>query len=298
MNNDPQYKQLKKHIVAIFGNHGEQWLAQLPDIVARLTAHWNLTNIHPVDNMTFNYVAKATTNNQQAVVLKISCDAETISYERQALQHFAGNGSIQLLDYHETEHALLLQQALPGVTLKSFYETNPDYVMDSYVDTMHKLHSNPLLNSHGFQHIRDWLKEIDALAPEAGCPAYLLKEAIPLKNALLDSMTEEVFLHGDLHHDNILQNGKTWVAIDPKGVIGEPAFEIAAFDFMYISELANTKDLKNVLSSRIALLAEKAKIDPQRINDWVFVRLILMATWLIEDHEDPSWATKLASALL
>ncbi len=31
---------------------------------------------------------------------------------------------------------------------------------------------------------------------------------------------------------------RQWLAIDPKGVVGEAEFEIAAFDFMYISELA------------------------------------------------------------
>lgn len=34
---------------------------------------------------------------------------------------------------------------------------------------------------------------------------------------LCDSMGEEVVLHGDLHHENILRSGDGWVAVDPKG---------------------------------------------------------------------------------
>lgn len=107
-------------------------------------------------------------------------------------------------------------------------------------------------------------------------------------------MTTQVFLHGDLHHDNILKNDGQWLAIDPKGIIGDPAFEIAAFDFMYITELANTMNVKNIFASRVALLAKKADLDAQRIKDWVFVRLILMVAWLIEDNGDPGWAIRLA----
>ncbi len=33
-------------------------------------------------------------------------------------------------------------------------------------------------------------------------------------------------------------------------------FEIAAFDFMYINELTNTTEVKNLLAKRIELLAQ------------------------------------------
>jgi streptomycin 6-kinase len=41
-------------------------------------------------------------------------------------------------------------------------------------------------------------------------------------------MTNEKFLHGGLHQDNILQRGNEWTIIDPKGVVGEIEFEAAA----------------------------------------------------------------------
>ncbi|CDX56982.1 Streptomycin phosphotransferase, streptomycin-resistance [Mesorhizobium plurifarium] len=34
-------------------------------------------------------------------------------------------------------------------------------------------------------------------------------------------------LHGDLHHDNILFGPRGWLAIDPKGVLGDPGFDAA-----------------------------------------------------------------------
>ncbi|MBA3660932.1 MAG: phosphotransferase [Gammaproteobacteria bacterium] len=288
---------LKQNITHIYGKRGEKWIANLPVTIEMLAHHWLLSQITPVNNMTYNYVAKAIKDTEQPVILKISCNKQSMAAEQQALLYFNGQGSIKLLDENENYHALLLQQALPGNTLKSLYPMQIPFVMDCYVDTMQKLHAKRLPDQRHYLHISEWLKSIDQLKPNHPCPSHLLKKAIVLKNALLASMTTAIFLHGDLHHDNILKNDNHWLAIDPKGIIGEPEFEVAAFDFMYVQELAGQADVKNIFESRINLLAQKANLNAQRIKDWVFVRLILMAAWNIEDHGDSSWAIKLAEQL-
>jgi streptomycin 6-kinase len=290
-------KLLKQNITNIFGKEGKAWIDDLPTTINTLATYWGLKQITPVENMTFNYVAKAVTNADQAVVLKIGCDEKSLFHEIQALNYFDGNGSIRLISHHPEHHALLLQQAIPGETLKSLYSSQIEYVMDSYVDTMKKLHNKPLLKTNNYRHIREWLSAIDNLSDQV-CSPHLTKKAITLKNELLGSMTNEIFLHGDLHHDNILKNEDNWLAIDPKGVVGDAEFEIAAFDFMYVNELANKNDVKVIFEERVNLLTEKANLNPQRIKDWVFVRLILMAAWHVEDNGDPSWAIKLAGALV
>lgn len=290
-------KKLTHNIINIHGKKGEHWIADLPSLVATLKDCWNLSLITPVNNMTFNYVAKALSNTEQPVILKISYDAESIANEKHALTIFNGNGAIRLIDVNKNYNALLLQQAIPGMTLTSLYPEQSEYVMDCYVNTLEKLHSNNLTNMQNHRHIADWLKVIDKLTPDQ-IPKALLNRAINLRDKLLQSMRPLVFLHGDLHHDNILQHGNEWVAIDPKGIIGEPEFEIAAFYFMYVSELAKTVNVKNIIQASVSLLAQKSKLDADRIMDWVFVRLVLMAAWQIEDNEAPSWALKLADQLI
>jgi streptomycin 6-kinase len=290
-------KILTQNITNIYGKNGKNWISNLPNIVAGLAEHWNLSHVTPVDNMTFNYVAKAISNDNHPVILKISCDAQSILDEKRALMQFDGNGSVKSIDFNDKYNALLLQQAVPGTTLKILYPDQVEYVMDCYVDTMKKLHNMRLPNKHEYRHIADWLIALDKLTPNR-MPAHILKRAMNLRDALLSSMGPLVFLHGDLHHDNILKHNDSWLAIDPKGIVGEPEFEIAAFDFMYINELANTSDVKQIFESRVTMLAQKSNLDAQRIKDWVFVRLILMAAWLIEDNGDPCWAVKLAHMLI
>jgi streptomycin 6-kinase len=288
--------KLTENVKNIFGDSGTAWIDALPAIIEKLAAHWGLSHIIPVDNMTFNYVAKALSSSNQAVVLKISCDEKSIREEEHALLYFDNHAAIRCLDYNEEFNAMLLQQAVPGDTLKSLYPYQVEFVMDCYVKTMQELHAKPLPAQHPYRHVRDWLKAIDALNPRH-LPSKLLSTAIDLRDELLATSGKAVFLHGDLHHDNIINNGSEWLAIDPKGIVGEVEFEIAAFDFIHASESENKLAIKKLFAERVAEIAKKANLKPQRIKDWVFVRLIMAAAWAIEDNCDPAWAISLAESI-
>ena len=288
--------KLAQNVINILGENGKKWITNLPNTIEILADRWNLSNLVPVDNMTFNYVAKAIYNSNQPVVLKIGFDTNVISDEKRALIYFDGNASIRLIDYNEKYNALLLQQAIPGTTLKSLYPANDKFVIDCYVDTVQKLLDKPLNNKNGFRHISDWLKILDGFKSDK-LPEYLLKKAIHLKNILLASIKTEILLHGDLHQDNILKNNDTWLAIDPKGIIGEPEFEVAAFDFIHGTELTNNLEAKKLFLDRINILAKRSNLSAERIRNWTLVRLILSATWHIEDNGDPGLAVELAEIL-
>jgi streptomycin 6-kinase len=185
--------KLTQNVINMLGEKGKAWLTSLPSTIEILVDHWKLKNLVSVDNMTFNYVAKAITSANQPVILKISFDEKNISGEIQALKYFDGSGSIHLITHNEKYHALLLQQAVPGTTLKSLYPSQVEYVMDCYIDTMGKLHNKYLSNKNNYHHISDWLMAIDKLT-DHDCPSHLVKKAIALKNELLASMTAEIFL--------------------------------------------------------------------------------------------------------
>lgn len=53
------------------------------------------------------------------------------------------------------------------------------------------------------------------------------REAARLAERLLRATREVRPLHGDLHHDNILRGPRGWLAIDPRGLIGDAAFDAA-----------------------------------------------------------------------
>lgn len=293
---DCVFNTLKKNITSIYKKAGQTWISQLHAIVDLMCINWKLNDIKPVDNMTYHFVAKASSSLHQKVVLKIGCDKKALENERQALTFFDGNGAVKLLDFNEEYNAILIEQAIPGYSLKSIYLDHLDEAIDAYSKTIHKLHHSEISNNYSFPHISDWLDAIDNASKDK-MPKNLIEKAVSLKNKLLSTISKEKLLHGDLHHDNILQHGNEWIIIDPKGVIGDVEFEAAAFDFISTTEFAACKNPKETMLARIEYLAKKSSLNQERLIDWVYVRLILMAAWMVEDNGDPAWPINLAKVL-
>jgi streptomycin 6-kinase len=111
---------------------------------------------------------------------------------------------------------------------------------------------------------------------------------------LLSSAAAQVLLHGDLHHFNILSAERSpWLAIDPKGVIGEPAYEAGALLRNPFPKLLDLDDPGRLLSRRVSILAEALDLDARRIRGWAVAQAVLAAVWSIEDDESVNdyWVT-------
>ena len=153
------------------------------------------------------------------------------------------------------DNMIIMQRAVPGSTLKDHFPNNDEKRKNS----MHKhkeLHKASIPESHNFYHLSELFQALDQ---KLAIPDEILSKARNLRDKLLDTTTKEVLLHGDLHHDNILKNGDResrcsskrengqatskplgedgWLVIDPKGFIGDPAFEPAAYLCNPIPEL-------------------------------------------------------------
>ena len=286
-------RTLKHNITNRLGRSGKDWLIQLPNIIGRLTTLWQLSDLQPVTNMNWSYVVKAAKQNNVPVVLKICCDKGLLANEFTVLRHFAGHGAIEVINFNVQYNALLLKQAIPGDSLKTLYPTQVENVMDYYANVVKQLSSLSIPSNSNYRHIRDWLTALERMN-NTTIPQHLLDKAILLKNHLLATSNNESILHGDLHHDNVLKHGDQWLAIDPKGIRGELAFEAAAFDFVNLSEVNDVHDITDLYHNRIVKLAEKLALNPKRLLEWVFVRQILAAAWFIEDNGDPGQSLKMA----
>lgn len=95
----------------------------------------------------------------------------------------------------------------------------------------------------------------------------------PLAKHLLDTSPEPAFLHGDLHHENILLGPDGWKVIDPKGLFGDPAFEPSAFVRNPVSSIGNVEDLVGFLKGRIEDIVGETGFDPRRIWGWSLLAL-------------------------
>jgi streptomycin 6-kinase len=219
------------NIISIYGEKGKEWLDALPEIVAVISSKLGLRNLKKVSNLTYSYVLSGFQGNCP-MILKLSPDNAGLKREAFALKCFSGCGAVKILN--EDNGILLLQRAVPGASLKSYFPNKEQESMEVAFRVMSRLHQANIPSDHHFPHIKDWLAVLDK---DWNMPHKYLQKARKLCDQLLKTAEPDVLLHGDLHHDNILQNGDDWLVIDPKGVIGEPAYEVAAFIRNPIPEL-------------------------------------------------------------
>jgi len=115
---------------------------------------------------------------------------------------------------------------------------------------------------------------------------HYVPKARKLRDELLATSYKLEVLHGDLHHDNILNNDFNWKVIDPKGVMGDHIYDIATFICNPMEELIALEDPIQIIKNRIIFFAKEFCIPAQRIHDWCFVCSILSWAWAIEDGLD------------
>lgn len=280
-------KELEVNIINLYGEEGKKWLANLPLLIAKIKNDHSLHDLKPFKNLSYNYVLSGF-KGLKPIVLKLGLDSHSLKREALTLKAFRDFGVVNVLI--EEEGMLLLERATPGNSLRAFFPEKDDEAIGIALDCLKRIHQAPIPKAQKFPQINDWLKALDN---EFDIPAHYLNKARQLRDELLTTSAAPVLLHGDLHHDNILQNSNGWVVIDPKGVVGESAYDVAAFIRNPIPELLTEHNVSDIINHRIECFAKTLKLSKQRIVDWCYVQSVLAWAWALEDGCDPAYFKKL-----
>ncbi|GAC1534441.1 MAG: hypothetical protein NVS2B7_02580 [Herpetosiphon sp.] len=272
------------HIAGLYGREGEAWLRALPALLRACERRWHCHIGRPY-TLSYNYVAEATLQDGRAVAIKVGFPCRESRTEIEALRLYDGRGSVRLLDADLTAGLLLLERLKPGTLLADL--SDDARATEIAAGVMQRLW-RPVPTAHVFPLVAEWAAGLDDLrvAFEGGTgpfPAALVAEAEQLFGALIGSMDEPVVLHGDLHHFNILQaEREPWLAIDPKGLVGEPAYETGALLRNPYPTLLAMARPATVLARRVDQLAEALGIDRARIRGWGLAQAVLAGWWSYE----------------
>ena len=124
----------------------------------------------------------------------------------------------------------------------------------------------PALPLPGLVPLQDWLAPL----LEAGADADRGR-AIALAYRLLASAPAPRPLHGDLHHDNVILTARGPVAYDAKGLLGDPAFELANA-LRHPSGLPEITRDPAQLRARSARFARALDVPQDRLLGWAAVK--------------------------
>jgi len=272
--------------VALRGEAGLAWLNRLPALTEEISHRWSLEVGGPLPNLSYNWVAPAVREDGVPAVLKLSFpgDKEFLT-EAAALAVFGGRGICGLLELDPARGAMLLERLHPGAPLTTIEDDEEATALAAGV--MKNLRC-PAPPDHEFPTVSDWSRGFERLRRRFGggtgpMPEGLVGEAETLFAELLLSEGDGFLLHGDLHHENILSaGGWSWLAIDPKGVVGEAAYEAAALLHNPVGAL-DGPDPKGLLERRLDVLSGELGIDRGRVRAWGLAQAVLAAYWGLED---------------
>lgn len=290
-----------KTIIGVYGPAGATWLDTLQARLARILDRYDLTLGAPFD-LSYNYVTAATRSDGTPVVLKLGVPDGEIQDEIAALRHYDGNGMVMLLEADADEGLMILERVLPGTPLSEL--ADDDQATHHAATVMSNLW-RPLPPDHTFRTVQEWSKALQRLRDtfEGGTgplPAHHVERAEAIYRELFASAPPPVLLHGDLHHENMLTSTRLpYLAIDPKGVAGEPCYEIGPLLLNPQPTICFLPNLAQVQERRIAILVERLQLDRERLLACAYAHSVLSAAWTLEDHVD-GWENTImiAEALL
>ncbi len=274
----------------IRGAAGRAWLSGLPALLTELAARWSLDLAPPFPRLSYNYAVPARRADGSAAVLKLGFPGDReLATEAEALRLFDGRGAVRLLAADVPRGALLLEALRPGTPL------GDDPADDAHATSvvcavLRELGRVPPPPGHPFPTTPDWaagLLRLRARFADGTGPLLpgLVDRAERLFSELHASADAPRLLHGDLHHGNVLAaERRPWLVIDPKGVVGEPAYDTGAFLRNPLPGILRTPDPGRFLARRLDQMAEELGLPRPRLQAWGLAQAVLSAWWMIEDH--------------
>lgn len=254
---------------------------------------WSLTLAPPFPSIALNYIAPATRADGTDCVLKVSRYIDDTRYEIAALRLWDTEGAVRVLAAVPESGALLIERLMPGTELTTVADADDDAATGIAVQLLTELW-RPAPSVHELCPLDRWCAAYERnrealIAGVDGFPVALFLRADALRRDLLASTVTPMVLHGDLHHHNILRAQRAeWLAIDPKGLVGDPCFDLCQF-------FRNPRPVPLVVNRRrLDRFCADLGLDRRRVKAWCLVHAVLDACWAFEDGR--SWARAIAYA--
>jgi streptomycin 6-kinase len=246
---------------------------------------WHLSIDGAVFETATSTLVPAHTATGQPVMVKVSHHDE----ERRGsalLAAWSGRGAARVLE--REDDAVLIERATGPRSLVAMSMSGSDAaatgVLCATAAVLHEA-SGAVLDSAQppeLVPLRTWFRQLFAHADDL---TPLHRQGAEFAVALLDTERDVVALHGDLHHGNVLDFGERergWLAIDPKGLLGERAFDYANLCCNPSHAFALEPGR---LEARFSAVTDAAALPSDRFAQWLVAWCALSSTWLALDGD-------------
>ena len=276
------------------GDSWAQWLAELPRLIRSVLSEWSLTPAGDVRSGQTAVALPVRTATGEAAVVKFGWPHPEAEHERLALRTWGGRGAVRLLQADPRRSVLLLERADAERDLTALPVLEACEVVAGLYPLLHRP-AIPQLDRLS-DHSARWADALTRLRADRLVPRRYVDQAAGLARDFADDpATDGRLLHTDLHYDNVLASGREpWLAIDPKPLSGEPAYEVAPMLWNRWDEAVASGNVRNAVLDRMYALVDAAGLDEDRVRAWVIVREMVNVLWTLTDASAPmsaDWVT-------
>jgi streptomycin 6-kinase len=278
-------------------DEGRELMRSLPAVLHDLMRRFRLQAVgEPWPGGWVGYVVPAVRHDGTPAVLKISLSENELLQEADALERWAGNGAVRLLDRVLAPNAMLLERAAPGTSLLD--HADRDAAVSIACRVLQRLQV-PLAEAQPFGLVTDLARRYTTWIPDAFDrygrrfdPA-LPAEATALCAAYAEATGQLHLVNSDFHRGNVLAaTREPWLAIDPKPLAGDPAYSTGHLLRDLLPDEPDDRDVGRLVDR----LAAELGLDRERVRGWTLVRSVEHALWCLEDDPDGAegamWAEK------
>jgi streptomycin 6-kinase len=219
----------------------------------------------------------------QAAMLKVATEAEEM-FGGLLMTWWDGRGAARVL---ATDGPALLMERAEGPRSLADYARHgrDDEATHTLCDVIAELHAPRDKPLPDLVPLTVWF---EALEPGAAAHGGILRRSAEVARSLLADRTDIRPLHGDVHHDNVLDFGERgWLVIDPKRIIGERGFDYANIfsnpDMGGGSPAVATRPDR--FARRLEIVVERSGIERTRLLQWILAYSGLSAAWCLGDNQ-------------
>ncbi|KRF02053.1 3'-kinase [Frateuria sp. Soil773] len=248
----------------------------------RFPAHWRASEPELVAETFSSRIWKVRLDDGRDAIVKDLKPFDDVADELRGVHYLAwrdGVGAVRLLGVDG--HRMLLEHAGGRMLSHDLDAHGDDFATDVAAELLARL-STPSATPipAGLQPLRERYASLFAQA-KAGHGAGAenpYAHAAAIAERLLADPRDVRPLHGDLHHENIMHGPRGWLAIDPKGVLGDPGYDAA--NLFYNPLERDDLCLDPARIARMAgTLARALGQDPRRLLDHAIAYGCLSAAW-------------------
>lgn len=251
----------------------DTWIRNLRSVVDAHSVRWQLRlgpTFRPGGDA--SWAAPAVRADHTMAVLKVGFPDPHATVAAAALLAYGGRGAARLYEHDAEDEVWLIELCEPGTMAA---DVPPEEADGAAAAVLPQLWQAPSADTFAAPRLTEVAKRratvVRERADRFSCP--LLHTGADLLADLSASDRYDQLLHGDFNQRNVLRSERGWLAIDPRPMIGDPAYELAVWLVTRIIEYPDP-----VLG--VTKLAQRVEVPVARTLQWVTAQTIQLCSWL------------------